>query len=137
MSKRTNAEGSPPPARGGQSLRLRDHVRLASELLEKKQLEYAEAMAAREVLDRRIVMLEDVLDDASAASLLQRMAVKALGVPRRPGRLFLEGLEPTMPVLTVDALPVSLHGWDDTLLERVACMSFGDALSTYRSFLSV
>lgn len=117
--------------------RLRDVVRQTEEMLEQKEVELRQAAAARELLLRKQALLETILDEQAATSLLQRLTVKALSMARRPPVVYPDTMgAPSASAPSIDALPETLLGWDGALLQRVACMSISDGMQVYRSFLN-
>ena len=127
------------PKGGGTRDRVTRLLNEAEELLRQRQIDYHKAVALREFLRRRLHLLTSVeaaeQDGASMAVLIQKFAMQALPVPRPPSTYPPGVLEVSSNGVPLDVLPTRLGDYSLELVQRVACMTVGDATQVYRAFL--
>ena len=119
-------------ARGGTARLLAQ----AEQLLEQRHLDHQHALALWNSLNKRLRLLEHVAEGASTAALMQQLSLHALSVPGSPRTPVPDGMEPSCNWVPVDLLPTSHAGYSMELAQRVACMTVGDAVLMYKSFLA-
>lgn len=113
-------------------------LRDAEQVLRMKQLDYAAAKSLRQALLRQLALLEEQLQDSSDARRMQELASRLIiaSLVRTPKQQGPAGMQSTQHGLALEALPESLAGYSDALLQRIACMSPGDSLEVYKTFLA-
>lgn len=113
-------------------------LRDAEQVLHMKQLDYAAAKSLRQALLRQLALLEEQLQDSSDARRMQELASRLItaSLVRTPQQQGPAGMQCTQHGLALEALPESLAGYSDALLQRIACMGPGDSLEVYKTFLA-
>ena len=107
--------------------------RLTQEL-HNKEKEYIEACILRSMLQERVGFLESISE--SSRCHLVRLIILRTAVLRSPVNVNFSNLPLSVNVIHMNALPTSIAGYDDTLLDRIASMSLGDCVCIYRAFMS-
>lgn len=130
------------------SAQVRQLIAQAAEQVSVKERELGEALRAQRLLRHQVALLAAIADDdAQLVPRSRQLALRAL-VLKHAGRVplpmampevsfsFSDAMQPSGPTLRMDALPLSFNGYDDTLLQRLAAMTPGDALQAYQGFLA-